>query len=73
MVCNTYKIQSLFPLKDKVQHLNCVTCKGIFSGGQTYVDEIIRNCKISRDQHKDIIKSSESARHLGRNTENDFA
>ena len=29
VVWNTHKIQSLFPLKDKVQHLSCVIYKGI--------------------------------------------
>ena len=43
VVWNTRKIQSLFPLKDKVQHLSCVIYKGICSCGETYVGETIRN------------------------------
>ena len=46
VVWNTRKIQSLFPLKDKVQHLSCVIYKSICSCGETYVGETIKNCKI---------------------------
>ena len=44
VVWNRRKIQSLFPLKDKVQHLSCVIYKGICSCGEVYVGETIRNC-----------------------------
>ena len=33
-VWNTRKIQSLFPLTNKVQHLSCVIYKGICSSGK---------------------------------------
>ena len=41
VVWNTRKIQSLFPLKDKVQQLSCVIYKGICSCGETYVGETL--------------------------------
>ena len=70
---NTRKIQSLFPLKDRVQHLSWVICKGICSCGETYVGETIKNCKIRCDEHNDINKNSEPAKHLARNIEHEFS
>ena len=63
VVWNAHKIQSLFPLKDKVQHLNCVIYKGICSCGETYVGETIRNCKIRWDEHNDVNKNLEPVNH----------
>ena len=62
VIWNTRKIQSLFPLKDKVQYLNCVTYKGICSCEETQVGETIRNCKIRWDPNK----FSESAKYLAK-------
>ena len=73
VVWNTRKIQLLFPLKDKVQLLSFVIYKGICSCGETYVDETIRNCKIRCDEHNDINKNSEPAKHLARNIEHEFS
>ena len=39
VVRNICKIQSLFPLKDKIQHLSCVICKGICLCRETYVSK----------------------------------
>ena len=61
--------QSSFPLKDKVQHLSCVTHKGICSCGETYAGKTIRNCKIRWDEHKDVNKNCEPAKYLARNIE----
>ena len=73
VVWNTRRIQSLFPLKDKVQHLSCIIYKGICSCGETYVGETIRNCKIRCDEHNDVNKNSEPAKHLARNIEHEFS
>ena len=61
-------IQSLFPLKDKVQHLNYVIFKAICSCGEVYVGETIRNCKIRCDEYNDVNKDFEPAKHLARST-----
>ena len=73
VVWYTHKIQSLFPLKDKVQHLSCVIYKGICLCGETCVGETIRNCKIRWDEHNDVNKNSESAKHIDRNIEYEFS
>ena len=62
---------SLFPLKGKVQHLRCVMYKGICSYGETYVGKTIRNCKIRCDEHNDVNKDSEPAKHLAINIEHE--
>ena len=72
-VWNTPKIQPLFWLRDKVQHLSCVIFKGICSCGERYFGEIIRNCKIRWDEHNDVNKSSEPAKHLARNIDHEFS
>ena len=66
------KIQSFFPLKDKVQHLSCVIYKGISSCGETYVSETIRICKVRWNDHNYVNKSSEPAKHSARNIDYEF-
>ena len=73
VVWKTRKIQSLFLLKDNVQHLNCVIYESICSCGEMYVGETIRNCKIRCDEHNDVNKNSEPAKHLAKNTEHEFS
>ena len=70
---NTSKIQSLFPLKDKVWHLSCVIYNGICSCGERYVGEIIRHFKIRWDEHNDVNKNFEPAKHLARKIEHEFS
>ena len=73
VVWNTPNIQSLFPLKYKVQYLSCVIYKGICSCGETNVGETIRNCKTRWDEHNDVNKNSEPAKHLAKNIEHQFS
>ena len=73
IVWNTLKIQSLFPLKDNVQHLSCVIYKGICLCEERYVGETIRNWKIRWDEYNDADKNSEPAKHLARNIEHEFS
>ena len=45
VVWNTRKLQSLFPLKDMVNHYSCVIYRGDCSGDQNYIGEIVRNAE----------------------------
>ena len=40
---------------------------------KTYVEETIRNCKITWDQHNDANKNYEPVKHLARNIEHGFS
>ena len=46
VVWNARKVQSLFPLKDKVDHYSCVIYRGDCSCDQNYTGETVRNVKI---------------------------
>ena len=63
VVWNTGKIQSLFSLKAKVQHLSCVIHKKL----------LYRNCKIKRDGHNDANENSEPVKNLARSIEHEFS
>ena len=47
--------------------------KGICLCGELYVGEIIRNFKIRWDEHNNVNKNSEPAKHLARNIEHKFS
>ena len=63
----------LFPIKENVQLVSCVIYKGICLWGETYVGENIRNCKIRWDEHNEVNKDFESAKHLARKIEHEFS
>ena len=46
VVWNTRKVESLFPLKDKVDHYSCAIYQGDCSCDQNYIGETVRNAKI---------------------------
>ena len=50
-----------------------VIYKGICSCGETYVGETIRYCEIKWDEHNDVNKNSESAKHLATNIEHEIS
>ena len=56
----------------KIQHLSCVIKNGNCSCGEKHVGETIRDCKIRWDEHNDVHKNSESAKHLARRTEHEL-
>ena len=66
VVWNTRKVQSLFALKDKVDHYNCAIYRGDCSGDQNYTGETVRNAKIRWREHEDK-NESEPAKHLKEN------
>ena len=66
VVWNTRKVQSLFPLKDKVDHYSCVIYRGDCSCDQNYIGETVRNAKIRWNEHEYKNSKSEPAKHLKR-------
>ena len=69
---STRKIQSLFPLKDRVQHLSCVIYEGCCSCGKKYVGETERNADERWSEHNKPSKKSEPAKHLLSNPRHQF-
>ena len=51
---NTRKVQSLFPLKDKVDHYSCAIYLEVCSYDQNYIGETVRNAKIQWNEHTKI-------------------
>ena len=51
-------MQSLFNNKDKVQHLSCVTYKGVCSWGADYIGETISHVKIRWNEHESRIDTN---------------
>ena len=45
VVWNKRKVQSLFPLKDKVNHYNCAIYQRDCTCDQIYIGETVRNAK----------------------------
>ena len=72
VVWNTRKVQSLFPLKDKVDHYSCVIYRGDCSCDQNYIGETDRNAKIRWNEHKYKSSKSEPAKHLKENLTHKF-
>ena len=52
IIWSTRKIESLFKIKDNVEHLSCVAYHGICSCGNNYIDETIRNVVTRIDEHE---------------------
>ena len=65
----TKKTKWLFLLKDSSLHPSCKTHKGIYSFGDTYIDETICDVEKSWSEHNSAGNKSESAKHLGDNEE----
>ena len=68
----TRKICTLFPFKDKRMHRVCVIYQGICDCGNNYVGETERNDILRIQEHEDIRKKSEPARHLTDNFGHSF-
>ena len=64
---NARKMQSLFLLKDKVDHYSCVIYRGDCSCDQNYIGETVRNAKIRWTEHEYKKSQSEPAKHLKEN------
>ena len=70
----TRKIRTLFPLKDKVaiSYSSDVIYRGVCSCAEDYIGETDRNSITRWNEHDDIRKSSEPAKHLKSNTGHHF-
>ena len=68
----TKKVKELFKLKDKNQYPACVIYKGVCSCGISYIGETKRNVIIRWNEHNDIRKNSEPAKHLLENFGHSF-
>ena len=64
MIWKTRNIRSLFKLKDKASHVSSVVYEGKCNFGENSIGETGRNVTIRRDEHSDIGKNSEPAKHL---------
>ena len=66
----TRNIRSLFPIKDKTNHISNVIYKGECSCGSIYIGETVRNANIRWEEHEAIDGKSEPAKHLVNNNNN---
>ena len=65
-------MQSLFPIKHKVNHYSCVIYRGDCSCNQNHIGETVRNAKIRWNEHEDKNSKSEPAKHLKENPTHKF-
>ena len=68
----TKKVKSLFTLKDKNPYPTSQIYKETCVCDETYIGETIRNVDIRWNEHEDIPKESEPAKHLGKNLNHKF-
>ena len=68
----TKKIKSLFSLKDKNPYPSCQIYQGTCNCGETYIGKTVRNVKTRWDEHQDVRKTSEPAKHLSENPNHMF-
>ena len=67
VIWNTRNIRSLFPLKDRVDHMSCVIYEGKCSCGEAYIGETIRITDIRWGEHTHPSPSStltDPAKHI---------
>ena len=68
----TRKIETLFKLKDKNIHPSHVIYIGTCTCNQVYIGETARNLEVRVNEHSDINKQSEPAKHLKKHPEHKF-
>jgi len=56
--------QSESKLKDKITHPSHVIYQGKCTCGQTYISETARNLEVRVNEHSDVNKQSEPAKHI---------
>ena len=65
-------IRSLFNVKDEASHVSSVVYEGKCNCGEKYIGETGRNVTVIWDEHSDIGKNSEPAKHLNQFSERRF-
>ena len=68
----TKKVKQLFKLKSKDPHPSCVIYEGVCSCQEPYIGETARNVEIRWQEHEDVQKDSEPAKHLKNNPTHSF-
>ena len=61
---STKKIQFFFPINDKLKHYSWIFCGKICFCKQSYAGETFRNAEIRWDEHADVHKNWEPAKHF---------
>ena len=69
---STKKVKSLFKLKDKNPYPACVIYEGECSCDSKYIGETHRNARVRWNEHENINKDSEPAKHLKDNLTHSF-
>ena len=62
----------MFSLKDKNPYPACQIYKGECTCGETYIGETIRNVATRWEEHENVKKDSEPAKHLKNNPNHSF-
>ena len=68
----TKKMKTLFTLKDRNPYPSCQIYQGTCTCGESYIGETIRNVKTRWEEHENIKKDSEPAKHLKTNPRHYF-
>ena len=63
------KAKALFRVKDISLHRACKICKNVFSCGESYTGETLRNVEIRWNQHNNSMKKLNLSRHIKDNVE----
>lgn len=72
VIWNTTKVRSLFPLKDRNLHSNCVIYEGTCSCDDKYIGETAKCIHLRTAEHENIKKVSEPSKHLKQNRSHSF-
>ena len=74
IIWNTRNIRSLFPLKNRVEHISCVVYEGTCSCGEVYIGETDRIADIRFHEHNTPSpkQNSDPAKHLIANPTHTF-
>jgi len=68
----TRKMESIFKLKDKITHPSHVIYQGKCNCGQTYIGETACNLEVRVNEHSDVNKQSEPAKHISKHPIHQF-